>query len=82
MGRTIVKILKKTVRIGIWTLCCLSFALLSSLLIEKPRGVFGSLEMVASIDPFLASLALFISVVAAFIVDLWYTSRFGSDDTL
>jgi hypothetical protein len=71
-----VKYLKKPLRIAVWTLCIGFFMVFCFLLIQKPRGLAGTLEMVLSIDPFLGILWLFIGVVAAFMVDLWYLARY------
>ena len=68
--------LAKALRVGIWTLSCLILTVFGYLLIYKPRGTLASIKLLLSVDPFLIALVLFICVIAAFIIDLWYVSRY------
>ena len=70
------KVFKKTLRILIWTSCFLALAIYCLLQIQGVRGVDGVIEMLVGLDSFLAVLGLFMCVIAAFIADIFYTSRF------
>jgi hypothetical protein len=71
------KVFKKTLRIAIWTSCFIVLTIYCLLQIHGVRGVDGVIVMVTGFDSFLAALGFFLCLIAAFIADLLYTSRFG-----
>jgi hypothetical protein len=67
---------KKTLRIAIWTSFFLTLTIYFVLQTQGVRGVDGVILMLTGFDSFLATLGLFLCLIAAFIADLLYTARF------
>jgi hypothetical protein len=71
------EIFYKALRIAIWTSCCLLLIIFSYVLIQRPGSFSAAVYVAVHVDTFLATVGLFMCIVMAFIVDLWYSARFG-----
>ena len=64
-------------RITVWTMCCLVLIMLAYVLVQRPNGLSAAVYLAVNVDTFIAAIGLFMCVITACIVDLWYKARFG-----